>query len=1042
MAERLDPMVAIAPGLTVVEASAGTGKTHAISSLAVRALAEGAITTAGLGVVTFTEAATAELKGRLRQRIQSTEAALRRGAEDASDEVVLALATGTRAEVEARIRRLGQALTDVDSMTVSTIHGFCQRILSASGALATTVDGAAIDISEVVNNRLLAIGGAAPAPVGKLRQAVARRLAMPDARLWVWPETAEIAAFVDGCVDDVESARRRWRRRTFDSMITDTRDLLRSPDRGPSLIAELHDRFGLVMIDEFQDTDSIQWDIFRTAFLEGDPIPVVIVGDPKQSIYRFRGAELSAYLAARAYASDTGGAIRSLSTNWRSDPAMLTAIETVLSGEQFGASDVLFEPVEAAERPDRAVFDDGRLAPVELRPVPGGVVGEVEPVVLDDVAAEVLRLLKTGRLTDGDGERALRPSDIGIITKSNSDAAKVAEALRAVAVPVVTSTRDSVMNSAAAFHWRTLLESIERPNATHAARAVALGHFGSLNLGDLTGLTDADELALLDEAAARRDALESGGVPRLLARLRATGFRERVLSTIGGERELTDLEHIGELLQRETAGARCTARRLLDVLERWSKDADDELGSELLERRIDRDDDTVKVLTVFKAKGLEFPVVLCPFLWRGNKRGGHPKHAFVEGERLIDLFGIAHKETKRRETMLIRDAADAEADGESLRVLYVALTRARHRLVVWVATGLKPGYSSLSEVVQRRCDGDLDALAASSSGTIAVIPPTTPEAGDRYTAPVDQPTSVEAADFDRDLHHVWRTWSFTSVSKRLDDLADLDLPVIGGVDEPVIDSDDPQATSRGAFADLPGSAAFGTLVHSILEETDFAADDLEGELAERCADVLRNRDIGGSPDVLAAGLVDAIRTPLAGPLGAWSLQSLKHADRRDELRFDLTLAATSSRAIARSVVDDLAVDDPFRPYFAHLAASADVPVEGFLTGSIDLVARTDGSYWVADYKTNRVSASSDFATADLVTEMTHHDYPLQALLYLVALQRFLDLRVPGGDVPVLGAAYLFVRGMRPDTPGSGTVWWTPAPAAVRSVDRLLREGGQ
>ncbi|MGA0312648.1 MAG: UvrD-helicase domain-containing protein, partial [Ilumatobacteraceae bacterium] len=146
MAERLDPMVAIAPGLTVVEASAGTGKTHAISSLAVRALAEGAITTAGLGVVTFTEAATAELKGRLRQRIQSTEAALRRGAEDASDEVVLALATGTRAEVEARIRRLGQALTDVDSMTVSTIHGFCQRILSASGALATTVDGAAIDI--------------------------------------------------------------------------------------------------------------------------------------------------------------------------------------------------------------------------------------------------------------------------------------------------------------------------------------------------------------------------------------------------------------------------------------------------------------------------------------------------------------------------------------------------------------------------------------------------------------------------------------------------------------------------------------------------------------------------------------------------------------------------------------------------------------------------------------------------------------------------------------------------------------------------------
>ncbi len=1042
MSEPLDPMVALAPGLTVVEASAGTGKTHAISSLAVRALAEGDVTTAGLGVVTFTEAATAELKGRLRQRIQSAESALRRGSGDATDELVTALSVGTRAQVDARTRRLGQALTDFDSMTVSTIHGFCQRILTASGALATTVNDSLTDIDEVVNDRLLTLGGVAPAPVKGLRDAVTRRLAMPDARLWDHADTAEIADFVDRCVETVESARRRWRRRTFDSMITDTRDLLLSPERGPALVAELRDRFGLVMIDEFQDTDSVQWDIFRTAFLEGGPIPVVIVGDPKQSIYRFRGAELSAYLEARAYAAGTGGVIRSLSTNWRSDPAMLTAIETILSGEEFGAPDVLFEPVEPADRPDRAVFDDGRFAPVELRPVPGGTVPEAEPVVLDDLTAEVLRLLEIGRLTDHEGEGGLRPSDIGIITKSNSDAAKVAMALRAVGVPVVTSTRDSVMTSSAAFHWRTLLESLDRPNAVHASRAVALGHFGSLSVGDLTDLSDADELALLDEAAARRDALESGGVPRLLAQLRATGFRERVLSTIGGERELTDLEHIGELLQRETAGARCSARRLLDLLERWSRDTDDELGSELLERRIDRDDDTVKVLTVFKAKGLEFPVVLCPFLWRANVSRGRPKHAFIEGERLIDLFGVAHKETMRRETMLVRDAAAAEVDGESRRLLYVALTRARHRLVIWAAPELKKGSSSLSEVLERRCDGDLDALAAASAGTITIAAPVAPEVGARYTIANDRPDSVEAADFQRDLHHVWRTWSFTSVSKRLADLDDHDLPVLGGVDEPEADPDESPASSRGAFADLPGSAAFGTLVHSILEETDFVADDLGVELAERCEEALRHRDIGGPAEVLASGLADALRTPLGGPLGDWALRSLPRGDRRDEMRFDLTLAATSSGAIARAVVDELTDDDPFREYFGRLASTPDVPIEGFLTGSIDLVARTGGSYWVADYKTNRVSGSSDFATADLVTEMAHHDYPLQALLYLVALHRFLDLRAPGQALPVLGAAYLFVRGMRPDETGSGTVWWTPSSAAVRAVDRLLREGNR
>ena len=434
--------------------------------------------------------------------------------------------------------------------------------------------------------------------------------------------------------------------------------------------------------------------------------------------------------------------------------------------------------------------------------------------------------------------------------------------------------------------------------------------------------------------------------------------------------------------------------------------------------------------------------MLCPFLWRANVSRGRPKHAFIEGERLIDLFGVAHKETKRRETMLVRDAAAAEVDGESRRLLYVALTRARHRLVIWAAPELKKGSSSLSEVLERRCDGDLDALAAASAGTITIAAPGAPEVGARYTVANDRPDSVEAADFQRDLHHVWRTWSFTSVSKRLADLDDHDLPVLGGVDEPEADPDESPASSRGAFADLPGSAAFGTLVHSILEETDFAADDLGVELAERCEEALRHRDIGGPAEVLASGLADALRTPLGGPLGDWALRSLPRGDRRDEMRFDLTLAATSSGAIARAVVDELTDDDPFREYFGRLASTPDVPIEGFLTGSIDLVARTGGSYWVADYKTNRVSGSSDFATADLVTEMAHHDYPLQALLYLVALHRFLDLRAPGQALPVLGAAYLFVRGMRPDETGSGTVWWTPSSSAVRAVDRLLREGNR
>ena len=319
-------------GLTVLEASAGTGKTYALAALATRAVAERGLRASELCVVSFTEAATAELRGRLRERLSGALSFLLTGAGpgDTDDLVLRQIAECGIAERRERIANLERAIAEFDAATISTIHGFCSRVVSSVGApgvdLGLTDDDS--DIAELVNDVMLGrFSGTTLCPTSPkaLAEAVRLRIRMPAARMWtcdrvvgddgrpgralvsgakaLTPKQAETAdamddaaALVEHLVAEVLDRRARSRRRTFDSLITDARSVLTGP-AGPAAVGSLRERFRLVLIDEFQDTDQVQWDIFRTAFLDVvddlHPVPLVLVGDPKQSIYRFRSAELS-----------------------------------------------------------------------------------------------------------------------------------------------------------------------------------------------------------------------------------------------------------------------------------------------------------------------------------------------------------------------------------------------------------------------------------------------------------------------------------------------------------------------------------------------------------------------------------------------------------------------------------------------------------------------------------------------------------------------------------------------------------------------------
>jgi exodeoxyribonuclease V beta subunit len=1101
-------------GLSVLEASAGTGKTYALSALAVRFVAEFDTPASALCIVSFTEAATAELRGRVRARLVEVADALETGdpaAAAAGDDPVLAAVARVDdpGELQRRIIRLRSAVADFDAATITTIHGFCGRVLAMAGDgfADVPIERGGDDVDEVVNDLLIAC--AAPdhpqrhlldsVKPTSLARAVATRLTLPDARMQRYDPTEVLskratreperrarsmaaADLVDAACAAVLARRAATRRRTLDRVVVDTRDLVVSPD-ALQLVAALRARYRVVLIDEFQDTDRVQWDLFHRLFVGGEDAPaVVLVGDPKQSIYRFRGAELSAYLDALACADS----IRTLDVNRRSDGPVLTGLERLFDGFTFGADSVRFQRVVPAPDNHAGRLDlvplttlDTPPAPIEIRVVPrhNDVLGSsvARRTVRDDVVAVVRHLLGSGATIDtGDrGRRPLQARDVAVLTRSNREANLTVADLGAAGIAAATAGATSVLDTAAMQQWKLLFDALERPGSARTARAAALGWFVGHTAVELAAFDDAD-LAALHELLRDWSALVARrGVAALLAAVRAHGVGARLLARRGGERDLTDVEHIAELMQQATRSGPASAasvRRLLADPGAFG-DADD--ADSVVSRRIDRDDDAVQVLTAHRAKGLEFGVVLCPYLWAQPGGNNGPPHAATPAGRLVDPSWVAGQSSTAAAAEL-RTAASAEAADEQRRLLYVALTRAKHRCIMWWAPLTTAATGVLGEVLQHAHGGTvvpvatdhLRPLVESSAGTIAVTstasrPPSAVPG--RHTAGNAERPELAVAATDRVLDRSWRVWSFSSVKSAADAgvgdvvaagrvdsgsaVVDAEVPVAGGADEPpgsVADA----AGSRLApqpLASAPGGTEFGTLVHHVLEQVDFTSPTLLADLTEQCAASLRYRSLRIDPAQLAAGLAAAIDAPLGGPVGDLRLRQIPRTDRLDELVFDMPLGRLRAHHVGAVLADHLPADDLLAPWARSMTrAGYDLALAGMLTGSIDLVARTDGGqrFWVADYKTNQLGPDSGYTRAELAEAMAHHHYPLQAVLYLVALHRLLRWRLVDyrPDVHLGGAAYLFLRGMDPSRPADaarGVFWWQPPVAAIEALDRLL-----
>ena len=445
-ATAFDPTAPLTDGVTVLEASAGTGKTYTIAALATRAVALEGLPLDRLLAVTFTRAATGELRDRIRERLARSERLLREGRAVEGDEVDALLATGTAAEVRKRGARLRAALADFDAATIVTLHGFCQTVLSALGVAGDldpdpTIVEEVNDLREQVVLDLYLRRFRKHRPMFSLTQAhriVKAAVDLPDVVVFP-PDTRQMnnipesrARLASAARDELDARKRRARLLTFDDLLVRVRDALVG-DGGDALCERLRARWELVLVDEFQDTDRLQWEVLERAFA-GTGRRLVLIGDPKQAIYAFRGADVQAYLGA----ADHAVALHTLNTNWRSDQALIDAYDALLGGAQLGHERIAYRTVSAHhvasrlhDAPDPAalrvrVLD--RCSPSIVRTEKTGVVqvDSARAAVATDCARDLSALLASGAEVEHNGTRLpVQPGDIAVLCRRTDNAQKV-----------------------------------------------------------------------------------------------------------------------------------------------------------------------------------------------------------------------------------------------------------------------------------------------------------------------------------------------------------------------------------------------------------------------------------------------------------------------------------------------------------------------------------------------------------------------------------------------------------------------------------------
>ncbi|MDR9830198.1 exodeoxyribonuclease V subunit beta [Vibrio sp. FNV 38] len=1141
-------------GARLIEASAGTGKTFTIAGLYLRLiLGHGdeqtrhphPLTVDQILVVTFTEAATAELRDRIRARIHDARLAFSRGVSD--DPVIQPLL----AEVDdhpSAVALLLQAERQMDEAAVYTIHGFCQRMLTQNAfesgsrfnnefvtdegmlkaqvvadywrtqfyglpiALAQQVrmlwsepralladisrylsgaplkltvepmsdgldalhqqnlarisalkklwqqdqaDYSAVIESSGVNKRsyskkslptwLATIDSWAEQPtsdytVPDALEKFSQRVLDEKSPKGNPPQHATFEAIevfldkptslkapilahaIEQCRERLQQAKHRKQWLSFDDLLTQLSASIDTDEEG-LLSARIRQLYPIAMIDEFQDTDPLQYSIFGRIYLNNPECGLFMIGDPKQAIYGFRGADIFTYIKARNQVA----AHYTLGTNWRSSAEMVQAVNQVfeLPDSPFiYDSDIPFLPVKYSPSADKRKWTlHGKDQPsmvfwqqdAEDKPL---AKGQYLEVMADATASEIQTILTASdqgeaELISGEKHHAIQAGDIAVLVRTGTEGQRVQRALAQQGIAsVYLSNRDSVFSSSIAMDVLRLLTAILTPDDERRVKAALSSRLFDLPISYLEQLNEDEnewETVLIEFKAYQQQWFTRGVLPMLRAVLSQRHLAERWLQN-DSERQLTDFMHLSELLQN--AGAELDSHQ---ALVRWLSQAisdaqqginggDDEI------QRLESERNLVQIVTIHKSKGLEYDLVFLPFVFAAREASEAKYYDAQQDTTVLDILG-------QDDALAL---ADKERLAEDLRLVYVALTRAVYACYIGAAP-LRNGRSTkeptgahksaMGYLLQNGQQGGIQDFsdAIKQQAQLSYVEDTSPpELSLQKYQPIEaEQQAVSAQTLTQPIDRYWRMTSYSGLIKQgshshKEVLLDTGTFDVDSVDEQQQEEEE-QALSIFNF---PRGAQPGTFLHALFEEVEYSQPATEERNSAIITELMMQSSIEEHWLPILQTMVDTVlSTPLDGD--SLRLKETLPAQRLVEMEFMLPITLLSASSLTRVIKHH----DQLSAQTGELGFQT---VQGMLKGFIDLVFEHQGKYYVLDWKSNHLGDHiDDYHPKALQHSMVDHRYDLQYQIYSLALHRFLRSRIANYDYETHfgGVYYVFLRGV-------------------------------
>jgi len=832
-------------------------------------------------------------------------------------------------------------------------------------------------------------------------------------------------------------------------------------DSGERLKRVIQDKYRVALIDEFQDTDQTQWSIFSRLFGEQNHY-FYLIGDPKQAIYKFRGADIFSYFAAQREANFS----YTLENNWRSTPPLVESVNSLFSGRNspFLFDELKYHPVVAAKDLDDGYIATNNIAspPMVLWQLPESEqkngfwsIAKAESAIAQEVVSEILKLIqvqgaggagrhKSGaessdsRIIENSKERTITPSEIAILVRTHQQAENFQTLLANVGIPSVHRGSANIFSSDEAKELLQLLRAVASPGEIEQLKSLLTISWSGLDGPALYEILESEQqLSLWFDHLHRFHIIwNKSGVMAMVGAFVNELLIQNIAKRINAERVLTNINHLSELLQRQVDEQSLTIHKTVAWLQ--SEIYDRSAGSEesIIEQqlRLESDDEALQIITMHSSKGLEFPVVFVPYLWQRSSslEREENKISCHESGRLVTDIGSADFETRRARAI-------EEQLAEELRLLYVAVTRAKYRCyLTWadVRTTNSPNQSALSYLLFSSGDSDwlesvteltfeqqqqrLSTLVKKFSDQFDYRELTmNPTLDERYYRP-ENPAELKARNFTRHFDRSWQMSSYSSLVRLSESRALHQLP------EVPVDKAQEVTVSTTVASELPKGAHFGNVLHELLELqsfSDIAQGQVNGELRERLSQ--RYGLELDDPQHLDRLLQRVVTTPLASDDDSFTLASLAPSKVLKEMPFYLSMARINTAQINRLLEQDAAVNQ------LH-----EIDLAGYMTGFIDLIFEHKGRFYLLDYKSNFLES---YTTPELTRAMYQHNYGLQYWIYSVVVHRYLKRRVNHYNYAEHfgGVLYLFVRGMEPQQPESGIYSTKPDEATLMALDIAL-----